>query len=506
MKLIIYLIILSIETIISSSIAVIPFELNKINFSKKRYSSTELINLLYKVELYTPILLGSENQKYFGLISLNDHHPMLSESNCNKMKLFQQNDNIIKKGYRTSNSKSSKILGNTTDYLNQIKFVEFYSEDFSYYNTSILEQINDNTSEKGEIIFIKDNTTTTDNPEMCLTIGLNEFYRVYSTFIPPHFIDHLHNKRITKTGHWTIKFTDQYSGLLIIGDLPENYENDTKRYSIDNFAHSYTKQITTFFRPWQIIMKEIYFYYNSTEINETIIVNRENNKFTIVHDYGFIIGSNNYKELIYNNYFENLINKKICVLEKSEQTIYNYSFDYIDTDGSYSMFICDKKKMKDYIKQFPTLYFSNIDYNYIFEMTYQDLFFNINNYYYFMIIFPNNQSGKGLDENWYIGLPFLKQYQFVFNFDSKSIDLYKFKNFEESPKNDDNDDKDNIFLDKTFWMIFLQVIIIILLIVASIYLGMYLNRQRKKRANELKDDDYEYMEENQTPDKKDFIN
>ena len=170
------------------------------------------------------------------------------------------------------------------------------------------------------------------------------------------------------------------------------------------------------------------------------------------------------------------------------------------------MFICDKKKMKDYIKQFPTLYFSNIDYNYIFEMTYQDLFFNINNYYYFMIIFPNNQSGKGLDENWYIGLPFLKQYQFVFNFDSKSIDLYKFKNFEESPKNDDNDDKDNIFLDKTFWMIFLQVIIIILLIVASIYLGMYLNRQRKKRANELKDDDYEYMEENQTPDKKDFIN
>ena len=505
MKLIIYVLILYIETIISYSIVVLPFELNKINFSKKKYSSTELINLLYKVELYTPIQLGSENQKYFGIISLNDHHPMLSESNCKKMKLFQKNGNIIKKGYRTSNSKSCKFLGNYTDYLNQIKFVEFYSEEFSYYNTSILEQITDNNVEKGEIILVKDNTTTTDNPEMCLSIGLNEFYRVYSTFVPPHFVDDLHNKRITRTEHWTIKFTDQNSGLLIIGDLPENYENDTKRYSIDNFAHSYTKQMTTFFRPWGIKMKDIYFY-NNTKTNETIIVNHDENKFTIVHDYGFIIGSNNYKELIYNNYFENLIIKKICVLEKSEQTIYNYSFDYIDSDGSFSMFICDKKKMKNYIKKFPTLYFSNVDYDYVFEMSYQDLFFNINNYYYFMIIFPNNQTGKGIDENWFIGLPFLKQYQFVFNFDSKSIDLYKFKNFDYNKKDDDDNDEDDSIFSKKFWLICLQIFLIIILIIISIVIGMYLNRQRKKRANELKDDDYEYMVENETKGKKDFIN
>ena len=366
MKSIIYLLILSIEAIFSSQIVVIPFEINKINFSKNRYSSTELINILYKVELYTPIRLGSESQIFFGIISLNDHHPMLSESNCAKMKVFQKNSNIIKKGFRTSNSKSCKLLGNTTKYLNKIEFVEFYSEDFFYYNTTILEEIKDKNLEKGEIILIKDTTKATDETEMCLSIGLSEFYRVYSSYVPPHFVDHLHDKRITKTDHWTIKFTEQNKGLLIIGDLPENYENDTKKYSIENFAHSYTQQITTFFRPWGIIMKEIYFYNNT---NGTILVNSNDNKFTIVHDYGFIIGSNNYKELIYDNYFQNLINNKICVLEDSEKTIYNYSFDYIDSDGSFSMFICDKKKMKNNIQKFPTLYISNIDYNYIFEMT-----------------------------------------------------------------------------------------------------------------------------------------
>ena len=69
--------------------------------------------------------------------------------------------------------------------------------------------------------------------------------------------------------------------------------------------------------------------------------------------------------------------------------------------------------MDKYIKYFPYLYLSNIDYNYIFELNHKDLFMNINNYYYFMIIFPNNQIDKKTSqEKWYMGQPFLKKYQF----------------------------------------------------------------------------------------------
>ena len=48
----------------------------------------------------TPNLCSSsiiKSPKSFGLISMNNHHPVLSETNCEKMKLFQKNENIIKK-------------------------------------------------------------------------------------------------------------------------------------------------------------------------------------------------------------------------------------------------------------------------------------------------------------------------------------------------------------------------------------------------------------------------
>ena len=517
MKLIIYLLILFFQNIFSSSLVVFPFEVNQINFANKKYNSTELINLLYKIELYTPLQLGSDNQKYFSIISFEDHHPMLLESHCEKMKLFQKNKNIIKKGYLISNSKTSKYLGNYTKYLNQIDLVEFYSEKYSFFNTTLIEEYKDNNTEITEIFLVKEkNDTITEEKEMCLSIGLSQFYQVYSSFVPPHFIDNLHTQRKIKTVDWTIKFTDQNNGLLIIGDLPHMYENDTIKYYEKNFTKSNTKNIVTFFRPWGIEMKEIYFY-NST--NDKVLVNKDNNKFTIAHDFGFIIGSNNYKQLIYDNYFGNLINKKICVLEISDRTIYNRTNYFIDTDGSYSMFICDKNDMKNYIQNFPILYLSHIDYNYIFELTYKDLFMDINNYYYFMILFPHNQTGTSVFEDWHIGLPFLKQYQFILNFDYKYIGFYRTKNFEEKDENDENEEKkndnennennknNNEEKNNKVFIYILKILFVIILIILAIFFGRALKNQRKKRANELKDDDYEYMEENKNKiEKNDFIN
>ena len=200
----------------------------------------------------------------------------------------------------------------------------------------------------------------------------------------------------------------------------------------------------------------------------------------------------NINKLIYENFFENLINKKICELELSEKTIYNITNYFVNTNGSYFMFICKKDKMKNYINNFPTLYFSHIDYNYIFELTYKELFMNIDNYYYFMIIFPyDNIYNELSSQSWYMGLPFLRQYQFIFNSNERTIGFYKTKNFVESENQKINDKKSN-----NIWIYFLQILIIIILVVAGIYIGMQINKQRKKRANELKDDDYDYTEEN----------
>ena len=512
MNIIFHILIFNFSKFIFCSIVVLPFELNQINFKNERYSATELINILFENEFYSSIQLGDKNKKYFGIISFNDHHVILSESNCKKIEKFKSNKNIIKESYLIDNSKTKKYLGNTTDYLNSLKFVEFYSEPFFYYNDTLIES-GKNNIEKFEIFLIVDNYTETSNSGKCISLGLNEPFKVYSNPSPPHFIDDLRSKHKIETQDWTIKFTEQNKGLLIIGDLPHKYEKDKIKYSEDNYTKCNTECIITFFQPWGIEMKEIYFY---TKDNDKIIVNKNNNKLLLSYNFNFIIGSNEYKKLIYQNYFSKLIDENICEIEKSNITKYNQINYFIKTDGDYFMFICQKKKMQNYIKDFPTLFFSHIKYEYIFELTYNDLFKEINDYYYFMIIFPNINSydyNVNEKEEWHLGIPFLRKYQFVFNYDYKSIGFYKFKNFEYQSENNNksNDNIDNIGnsegknVKKTL-LIALGILIILILIIISFFLGKYFNKQRKKRANELKDEDFEYIEENFKGDGNKLIN
>jgi len=235
-------------------------------------------------------------------------------------------------------------------------------------------------------------------------------------------------------------------------------------------------------------MKEIYFY-NSTK--DKVIATENNNEINILYNFGFIIGNNQYNKLIYESYFENLINNQICELELSNKTIFNASTFYINTNGSYYMFICDKEKMNKFIEDFPNLYFSNADYDYIFELTYKDLFMEIYNNYYFMILFPDNTEARSEYQRWYLGLPFIKQYQFVLNANNKTIGFYKAKNF--------NDEDSNIVTEQRkekskIWVYVLQISIVIVLVGLGVYIGMLFERQRKKRKNELKDDGINYIE------------
>jgi len=509
MNIIFHIIILNFSVIkFSSSLVVLPFELNQITFKKERYSSTELINILFENDYYTSLQLGENGQKYFGIISFDDHHPILSESNCEKMKIFNENKNIIKEKYIIDKSNTKKYLGNTTDYLNALKFVEFYSELFWYYNETLIES-HKNNLQKTEIFLIMDNSIKSINSQKCLSIGLNEPFKVYSNPSPPHFIDELRSKNKIETQDWTIKFMEQNKGQLIIGDLPHNYEIDTFKYSENNYTKCNTECIITFFQPWGIEMKEIFFH---NKANDKIIVNKNNNKLTLVYNFGFIIGSKSYKDLIYENYFQNLINENICVLEKSNITKYNKSHYFIKTDGDYFMFICQKEKMDNHIQNFPTLFLSHIKYEYIFELTYNDLFKEINGNYYFMVIFPNiNLENYNINEKeeWHLGIPFLIKYQFVFNFDYKTIGFYKFKNMDyenEKNKNEtNNNNNENKGINKIL-LIILEILIILLLIIGSFFIGKFLSKQRKKRANELKDEDFEYIEENFNGNDNELIN
>jgi hypothetical protein len=61
----------------------------------------------------------------------------------------------------------------------------------------------------------------------------------------------------------------------------------------------------------------------------------------------------------------------------------------------------------------------------------------------------------------------------------------------DNKNNENKEDKK----DYKIWIIILGVLIVLSLIISAFFIGKYISKQRKKRANELKDDDFEYVEE-----------
>ena len=81
----------------------------------------------------------------------------------------------------------------------------------------------------------------------------------------------------------------------------------------------------------------------------------------------------------------------------------------------------EDKKLLD---TFPTLTFFVFDYNYNFELTKDDVFTEVNNVLYFMIIYQKDIFNNPELVYWDLGLPFLQKYQFVINYERKTIGFY----------------------------------------------------------------------------------
>ena len=128
------------------------------------------------------------------------------------------------------------------------------------------------------------------------------------------------------------------------------------------------------------------------------------------------------------------------------------------------------------------------------------LFMEFKERYYFLIIFPED---KYSNNNWYLGLPFIKRYQFIFNYDLKTIGFYNENIKEKNNTNDETNGDGKSNKNKNVRLIIeISVgILLIGLIVVAFIIGKRINNRRKNRANELNDDNYEYFsqENNNNP-------
>ena len=320
----------------------------------------------------------------------------------------------------------------------------------------------------------------------------------------PNFLYELKQAKVINKMMWTIKFNSKYNGEFIIGDDLSKYDED--KYPNESYKTTY------FDLQYSITFDSIYIL---NKINNRIQYISDSNSINTIRkgainiNSGVIVGTSEYKNFIDNNFFNNLFKRKICQIDNvNDYLIYSCNIEFSGR-ASY------RYPSPSYYSEFPDLIFKskNLEYNFILKSN--DLFEQIFGKYYFLIIFKNNAITTGNDF-WYLGEPFYKKFTFSINLDAKTIGFYldnevngkKVNNTKNNNKmngtkisNDDKDmNKNNINYNNNKSMnkilkYFIEIIIVIGIALLAYYIGVTVRERRKKRANELKDENYEYMPE-----------
>ena len=270
-----------------------------------------------------------------------------------------------------------------------------------------------------------------------------------------------------------------FDGELIIGAAPHEtdtgYYNESDFITVSNYVdeYYYTDMWDGKYINFTLHFKNVFFFLNNNNIDENkIYVNTtESDKASIDFEIGLTKCPFQYYTLIKSVFFQQYITTNAC----KETTI----------SGGFYGILCDKNKLnaKDFYEKFPTIYFEHLDFNYTFTLDSNDLFIEKDGFLYFGLVSQNEKLN-----NWRFGQPFLKKYRLVFNHDRKSIGYYiKHKEKEYRPEKT----KSKVSLG----MILLIAGIALLIaetIIAVVCIKKYKCLNRKKRANELMDDNYDY--------------
>ena len=488
----------------ANPIVVIPFKVNSFSRyqSNSNYNSTNFISDYFYMDFYTNIITGIPSKSILALLDTNSHIFKFKKNYLDRKTLEEIDDpehKISKQTYISSQSHSFQNISEFRYSNLELKKATLCSETFLLYKDLLMEK----TVPVQNLQFIIDDN---EGKELNIRVGLNK--PLTKDYLgPPHFIQSLLDTGMIKDQSWTIKFLSENDGIFVLGEEPHQYQDPEKdkRYQRKYYFKCNSLTGNEYYNPLSISAQKVFAH---NKKGEEIIIN-ENKGCYLNYNYGFIIGTKEYKEYIDRNFFDKLIELKIC----------SYDFvHYIDKDDiefRYYSIRCDKDEFKEYYEKFPKLNFFVYDYNYNFELTKEDLFVKVNHEYYFLIIFQKSIFDHSDLAFWNLGLPFLKKYEFVHNYVKQNIGFYI--PYQE-PEEDDDDEKipekppkeaekekekekkeekkDSNENTKSYALIIVgAIIIVIILVVGAFCVAKNMYEKRKGKANEL-EDDFVYNSEN----------
>ena len=494
------------SVVCQNQIIVIPFKINRIpNTKSSDYDTSSFIQEYYIRDFYTSLATGVPSKKILTLIDTHSHMFHFGKNYLKKNSLNEIYDPekiISKETYNRKNSLSFKNISNF-HYTNiELKTATLCSEIFLLYTDILMKKQNS----INDIQFIIDDDIQND---LNIRLGLGKPMTIeYGG--PPHFIQSLLNVGAIKDQSWTIKFTSKNDGLFILGEEPHKYEDISldKRYQRKNYFMVNSASSVEYHNPISIIAQDIYLL---DENDKEIHINKDKGCY-LNYNNGFVVATKEYWDYIKKNFFNEFFVSNIC----KEELIKFITEE--DVAKSYYVISCDKIKLfegnKGILDKFPTIRFFIFDYNYNFELTKDDLFTEVNNVLYFMVIYQRDVFNNPELVSWDLGLPFLLKYQFVHNYEKKTVGFYipekeeeneseeekdKEKEKEKSSTNKNNDIKEeNNQKDDNSNLIVYIIIGIILgigLLIGAFCLGKFMYQQRKKMANEL-EENFDYTSSN----------
>ena len=463
---------------------IFPFKLtnSKFNITYDDSSNfvTKFLSQLDRNRIYTKILIGEPKRDLAMLLTMEDSYFRILKDFCPKevissynphfSKTFQIND---KYSFSVSDLIDSKIANDTISFYKDSKLKEKLEINFDF----LIANETPNDPED----YIPDS--------YCGRIGL-----IKKPFYPYdyiNFIDYAKKiKKIIDSYQWGIFFFDKEKSYNIDEEIQKEYDGFYLSGITENDYMNFfnTKKVTSVYqsvkKPTSIGGKldEIYYY------SKDNIIHLSELNFEINVDHNYIVCMKEYFENIKKHYFNKYIENNICQ-ERFSPLLYR---------EMQHMIVCDLTIKKD-LENFPNLYLNYRELNFTFFLDYKDLFIELNDRIYFLVIYRD-----AFNTIWNFGSILIKKYPFMFDQDKKTLYFIKLKKYQSEPEKEKTDGSTTPKNEdvKSFWSEYKEYILFgclfIFLIIGGI-LGYVFGRKiwekhRKARANEL-DDNYDYTKE-----------
>ena len=390
----------------------------------------------YNIDIYISFQIGTDKQNLDKVFLKSDTHEFMLSNFCNS------------KYDAELSSSAKKIVYSKIYNLKYISKASVFKDKLfiSNYETKDIIELND-------VSFLFANNLRIESYPGIIGLKLveNDIRNVKS------FPDQLNELQYINNSTWMIKYINDEEGVFNIGDMFN--KELSPGFSLEKYRKTNAVVYGTYLS-WDLTFSQIK--------SGSFILNGPMQSF-LDFNFGLISCSKEYYEHIKNEFFSQYIKNGKC-----NEIFYNKqnSINKMKFDSNFTYIVCDKSIK---IKNFPEIIFSHSALDYIFKLTYEDLFVNFNDKIYFLVI---NETEK--NERWKLGKIFFKKYNIIFDHNYKTIGIY-----------DDKYNKSNTALIVFEWIFAIILVTVALYLGYKLYKRYRLNNYKKYFKNKMKAEEME---------------